>query len=139
MGGGERMGKKMILVNCSNHPSSRWSEEQKVGWDVIVDVPFPDVKPHTSDQGYLDTLADLRRRILMAFEDARQAGEDAEEYLMLRGESSVCRTLLRERHVTFPRVRFVVPTTERIPVKETLPDGTIRKTWVSLFGGWRVV
>jgi len=132
---------KKILVNCSNHPSTRWSEEQRQGWDVIVDVPFPDVKPNwdTLDRGYLDTLADLRKAIIMAFEDARQAGEDAEEYLMLQGEFSLCYTLFGERHVTFPRVRFVVPTTERVSVEETLPDGTTKKTQVFRFVRWRIV
>lgn len=33
------------LVNCSNHPSAGWSDEQKGGWDEIIDVPFPNVPP----------------------------------------------------------------------------------------------
>jgi hypothetical protein len=41
--------------------------------------------------------------------------------------------------VTFPRVRFVVPTTERVSVKETLPDGTVKKTQVFRFVRWRIV
>jgi hypothetical protein len=132
---------KKVLVNCSNHSSVLWSEAQRGGWDIIVDVPFPDVKPHwdTLDPGYLDTLADLRKAIIMAFEDARQAGEDAEEYLMLQGEFSVCYSLFKERDVTFPRVRFVVPTTERVSVEETLPDGTTKKTQVFRFVRWRMV
>jgi len=136
------MKKKKILVNCSNHPSVRWSEEQRAGWDVIVDVPFPDVKPHwdTLDKGYLDTLANLRGAILTAFENARQTG-DAEEYLMLQGEFSVCYSLFKERYTTFSGVRFVVPTTVRLSVipEETLPDGTVRKTQVFRFVRWRIV
>jgi len=132
---------KKILVNCSNHPSTRWGEEQRQGWDVIVDVPFPEVKPHwdTLDRGYLDTLANLRKAIVEAFEDAMQAEEDAEGHLMLQGEFSVCYELFKERFATFSRVRFVVPTTERVSVEETLPDGTTKKTQVFRFVRWRIV
>lgn len=41
-----------MLINISNHPSSKWSNEQiqaayKIAKDnVIVDIPFPNVNPH---------------------------------------------------------------------------------------------
>jgi len=35
----------MRLINISNHPSTGWSEEQKKGWDDIIDIPFPQVSP----------------------------------------------------------------------------------------------
>jgi len=129
--------KKKILVNCSNHPSSKWTDEQKEGWDVIVDIPFPNVSPYwdTLDRAYLDTLDDLRKKIIIAFEDVRKTGEDVEEYLMLQGEFSLCYFLFRE----ITGVRFVVPTTERISTEETLPDGSLRKTQVFRFVRWRII
>lgn len=35
-----------ILVNISNHPSERWCESQRMGWDKILDVPFPEIDPN---------------------------------------------------------------------------------------------
>ena len=35
--------RKQLLVNISNHPSSGWSEEQKEGWESIIDIPFPSI------------------------------------------------------------------------------------------------
>lgn len=37
-----------VFINCSNHPSERWSREQKQaaeGYGEIVDLPFPEVDP----------------------------------------------------------------------------------------------
>jgi len=138
---GEPKVKMKILVNCSNHPSTKWSEEQRKGWDKIVDVPFPNVDPKwdTKDKPFLETVNRLKEEILTAFEDARPTGTDAEEYLMLQGEFSICYTLFTERTTTFRGIRFVVPTTERVTQEEMLPDGTVRKTQVFQFVRWRII
>ncbi len=34
-----------VLINHSNHPHSGWGDKQKEGWDKIVDIPFPNIKP----------------------------------------------------------------------------------------------
>lgn len=31
------------LVNISNHPSDKWSEDQKVGFEKIIDIVFPGI------------------------------------------------------------------------------------------------
>jgi hypothetical protein len=135
------MKKIKILVNCSNHPNSQWSEEQKAGWDKIVDVPFPQVNPHwdTNDKDFLKILDELRIAIHNAFENARPAGVDADEYLMLQGEFSVCYSLFKERLTTFRGVKFVIPTTERVTHEEVLPDGTVKKIQNFKFVRWRLI
>lgn len=39
---------KKIFINFSNHPSQKWSEEQKEAaqkYGEIVDIPFPQINP----------------------------------------------------------------------------------------------
>jgi len=43
-----------MFINLSNHPSSTWSDKQKIAaqaYGLIHDMPFPNIDPHaTSDQ-----------------------------------------------------------------------------------------
>jgi len=39
----------LALINHTNHPSSKWSEKQKEGFDKIIDLPFPNISPTASD------------------------------------------------------------------------------------------
>lgn len=52
---------KIMLINLSNHPSSKWSEKQKQvaneSYGEIVDSPFPNVDP-AGDETYIERLAD---------------------------------------------------------------------------------
>lgn len=135
------MDKLKVLVNCSNHPSSRWSNEQKKGWDVIIDVPFPDVPPDldTESPEYQDILNDTKEKIIKAFAHAFPAGVDFQEYLMLQGEFSICYNLFKSRNIDFPGVIFAIPTTERIAEEVIKPDGTIEKKTVFKFVKWRFI
>ena len=131
-----------ILVNCSNHPSAGWSIEQKSGWDVIIDVPFPDVPPHldSNDQKYQEILIKTKDTIIKAFADAPvPAGTDFREYLMLQGEFSVCYNLFKIRNIAFPNVTFVVPTTERVVEERVKEDGTVEKKVEFKFVRWRMI
>lgn len=41
-----------MLLNITNHPSSRWSDTQKseaAKFREIVDIPFPRIRPETSE------------------------------------------------------------------------------------------
>ncbi len=42
-----------MLINISNHPSSRWGKEQKEEaskqFGGVVDIPFPNIDPHATD------------------------------------------------------------------------------------------
>lgn len=50
-----------MLINLTNHPSSRWSEKQKSvaesEYGEIVDMPFP-IIDEAGDEKYIATLAD---------------------------------------------------------------------------------
>jgi len=48
-----------MLLNLSNHPSTRWTNEQlkaAESFGHIVDLPFPEVNP-IGDEKYIDQLA----------------------------------------------------------------------------------
>jgi hypothetical protein len=48
-----------MLINLSNHPSAKWSNEQLTvaeSYGRIVDLPFPEVNPN-GDEKYIDQLA----------------------------------------------------------------------------------
>jgi len=131
-----------VLVNCSNHPSIKWSEDQKYGWDIIIDVPFPEVSPYldSNDLKYQRILVNLKDAIIKAFANAPvPAGVDFREYLMLQGEFSVCYNLFKMRNIAFPTVTFVVPTTERVVEEVTNPDGTTEKKTTFKFVRWRTI
>ena len=131
-----------VLVNCSNHPSSKWSENQKYGWDIIIDVPFPEVSPYLdpNDLEYQEILTNLKDAIIKAFANAPvPAGVNFKEYLMLQGEFSVCYKLFKMRNIAFPNVTFVVPTTERVVEEIVKEDGMVEKKTQFKFIRWRLI
>ena len=52
----ESFQRERVFINCSNHPSVQWGEEQKkaaANYGKIVDYPFPEVDPSwTTEQIY---------------------------------------------------------------------------------------
>jgi len=131
-----------VLVNCSNHPFSKWSEDQKYGWDVIIDIPFPEVNPYldTNDTKYQNILINLKGAIIKAFINASTSvGDDFLEYLMLQGEFSICYKLFKIIKEEYPEITFVVPTTERVVEEVTKPDGTTEKKTTFKFVRWRII
>ncbi len=49
-----------MLINLSNHLSSKWSKEQLIAANIygeIIDVAFPDVDPN-GDESYISSLVD---------------------------------------------------------------------------------
>lgn len=44
---------KKILINYTNHPSAKWSDDQKnaalTEWSEIIDVPFPQTEPEWNE------------------------------------------------------------------------------------------
>lgn len=139
---GIQMKKLKVLVNCSNHPSERWSKEQRENWDCIIDVPFPDVPAYldTNDRKYQEILIDTKCKIIKAFKNALVPEKtDFQKYLMLQGEFSLCYKLFQLKHIDFDGVIFVVPTTERVVEEVTKPDGTTEKRTLFKFVRWRIV
>ena len=40
-----------ILINVSNHPVKTWSKEQRSGYDIVQEIPFPFVPgSYTTEQ-----------------------------------------------------------------------------------------
>lgn len=129
-----------LLINISNHPSSKWAEEQKSGWDMIVDIPFPDIPPElgAEDKEYQDLL----NKTLMAI-NANVANaemllypEKVDVYLMVQGEFSFCYSLVSAMRWT---CRIVIPTTKREAVEEIQPDSSVKKTTIFKFVRWREI
>lgn len=48
-------GKPKLLLNLSNFRSTNWTEEQKQGWDKIIDIKFPTINWE------IDSLENLRK------------------------------------------------------------------------------
>ncbi len=85
--GDEDVCKSSILVNLSNHPSAAWSEEQKKGFESIVDIPFPQVDPD-GDFEYIEKLADEYLQKVL------EVGRDASVHIM--GEFNFCYCLINK-------------------------------------------
>lgn len=106
-----------ILFNVTNHPSTCWTEDQKKGWDVIVDIPFPSVDP-SIDEDELFSLANmLRVKILNA--QIPSIPEDAEKFLCIQGDFSLCYMFVLNfyNELADKGFSFVVPTTKRIVIE----------------------
>lgn len=100
-----------MLINLSNHPSSKWSKEQTeaaLHYGEIADLPFPVVAPE-GDENYIAALAD----------------EYCNKVIELAGGAPVTVHLMGEMTLTFALVkRFhakgiscVAATTERVVVE----------------------
>lgn len=101
-----------MLINLTNHPSARWSEEQKAAAGVygeIVDMPFPQID-EAGDENYIATLADeyLQKILLIA--------ERENVIVHLMGELTFCFALLcrLKKHC----ITCVASTTKRIVCEE---------------------
>lgn len=105
-----------MLINLSNHPSSKWSETQiaeaNLLYGEIVDLPFPQVDPQ-ADESEVVALAE----------------QYVDKVVTLAGNKSVTVHLMGEMNLTFALVAILqkagytclASTTQRI-VKE-LSDG----------------
>ncbi|MBP5595685.1 MAG: hypothetical protein J6Y02_09910 [Pseudobutyrivibrio sp.] len=74
------------FINCTNHPSTSWSQAQidaahDLG-DEIIDIDFPNVPPTATYEEVEDLVKELRKKIFEA------AGED-EAVVLLQGETTV--------------------------------------------------
>ena len=97
-----------MLINLSNHPSSKWNSEQTEAaqrYGEIVDLPFPAVAPD-GDEAYLSALVeDYAQRVA-----GMANGEPVTVHLM--GEMTfTCAMVVRLREMG---IECVAATTERI-------------------------
>lgn len=106
----------MKFINLSNHPSSKWGEEQLAAarkYGDIIDVPFPAVDPH-AEAWYIAELAGLTLHNIMDILD----GEDAVIHVM--GEMTFVVSFVQQ--ATNMWFECLASTTERNTIEN--PDGT---------------
>ncbi len=117
------------LINVSNHPSYKWSKEQKEGWEKIIDIPFPDVNPYEDDINHI-----VRDLVL---EYTKKTKELDTFYLHLAGEYSVVysviKTLIKYKIDTI----LCIPTSQRIVEEVVDENGEVKKVSNFKFVKWR--
>ena len=118
-----------IFVNFSNHPSSRWSEEQlKVAgqqYGEIVDVPFPSLDPCMDERAIAEIGEDCIEKILELSPCA----------VMCQGEFTL--TFYVVNRLINKGITCVSACSERSSVEMMQEDGSVRKESLFLFRGFR--
>lgn len=118
------------LLVVSNHPPEKWEEAQKVGWDRIDYIPFPNIDPR-ADRVEINEIAEkLIEKIKKWLFKNYNHGK-----LCLQGEFTLCYIIFNKLH-TWNDI-FVFPTTERVVEEKLLPDGSIEKVSKFRFVRWR--
>lgn len=109
---------RKIFINHTNHPSTRWSDEQlsaAQAYGEIFDMVFPAVNPSATA------------------EEVRQlAQRNAEKILELEPAAVLCQgefnyTFALVERLKSSGVKVVAATSERIVISEILPDGSTRQ------------
>ena len=106
-----------ILINVSNHPVLTWKQEQRKGYDVIQEIPFPFVPGIATEQEVNELKEEVMKKLVsmiityQKFDvDVYVAGEYSLSYMILID-------LIKWKNYPF---KIVVPSSDRI-IKE---DGT---------------
>ena len=97
-----------MLINLSNHPSARWSDEQLAAaapFGEVVDLPFPKVDAH-ADEAYIAALADDYADKVI------QLAENHHATVHLMGEMTLTFALLKRLQLR--HIQCVASTTERL-------------------------
>ena len=109
---------KKIFINHTNHPSTRWSDEQLSAaraYGEIFDMAFPAVNPNAT----AEEVRELARR-------------NAEKILELEPAAVLCQGEFNYTFAMVERLKnlgvtVVAATSERIVISEILPDGSTRQ------------
>lgn len=104
------------FINCSNHPSTKWSEFQlntAKTLGEVVDVPFPSVEPELDEEG-IKTLAES------VISQIKEAAGASDITVHIMGE--MCLTFAVVCELMAMGIPCVASTTRHI-AKE-MPDGT---------------
>ena len=117
------------MINISNHPSNKWTDEQKKGYAKIHDLAFPNISPTM----WANELDELVTEFTMAIVDIvnKNHAVGIETHCMIMGEM-----VFTYRLVSALKLRGVIclaATSERMV--EEKPDG--EKTVRFEFRGWR--
>jgi len=124
-----------MFINVSNHPSTRWSEEQfKAAHaisDTIVDIPFPNVPANETH------VTGIAHGIIDSVYSVLKGELPKDTTVMVSGELSVSfyaiQSLLRRGF------KVVVACSERISQEQVQPDGSTKKVAVFKFVQFREI
>lgn len=130
------------LINYTNHPSSKWSEEQKVNWNII-DIPFPNIPPEYGEKELrILFIAELSKieDIISEIYGKDELTEPIDINICIMGEQSYVGFFIKniKRH-SIHRYHFWFPTTERISEDKVNEDGSVTKVSVFKFVRWRKI
>lgn len=121
-----------MLVNLSNHKSSHWSKEQlkmAQAYGAIVDLPFPQIDPHMTDEELNHVVEKYRQKVLQFRTDGRPL------YCMLQGEFVFTFRLVTK--LKADGVTVLAGSSERRVLEETDESGHTRKQGLFVFVRFR--
>lgn len=109
------------FINLSNHPSSKWSDEQKAAaqkYGNTVDIPFPQIDPHASKWEIDDRATQLAGKLFKEY-------PEEETTIHIMGEMTYVFAFVKTA-LDFG-YKCVASTTERIVIEN--PDGSKTSTF----------
>lgn len=119
-----------MFLNCSNHKSENWTEEQlaavaDLGESVIEDYAFPHVSAEF-DEVMLEELAE---------QVCQEILEKKPNVVMCQGEFTLTHKLVKE--LMRNRIKVVAACSDRVTNEQVLADGTVRKDSIYKFVRFR--
>ena len=113
----------MKLINITNHPSNNWNENQKSGYEEVIDFRFPLIDPRASEEE-IDKLSD------QFLNEVKKQYTPSDTQVMVMGEFTFSFSLIKK--LKNNGFSVVAATTERKAIEE---DGV--KKSVFEFVRWR--
>lgn len=119
-----------MFLNCSNHKSENWTEEQlaavaDLGESVIEDYAFPHVSAEF-DEVMLEELAE---------QVCQEILEKKPNVVMCQGEFTLTHKLVKE--LMKNGIKVVAACSDRVTNEQVLADGTVRKDSIYKFVRFR--
>lgn len=111
-----------MLINLTNHPSTSWSEQQRVAalekYGEIKDIPFPDIDPVLGKKEVVDLAAGYFLKISKIYSELPQ--EEKKRFAIhVQGEHTFVHHLLKQAEKL--NLTCIASTTRRI--KKDLGNG----------------
>jgi len=127
----------MKLINFSNHSSSKWSKSQKEGFEEIIDIKFPEIPTNAT------TLEVVENFVRPAYKEIKHLVNKLRENsfvgIMLQGEFTFSYLLFNMLKSDNDIWNIYIPCTERKVQEITNSDGTVTKSSIFEFVGWRII
>jgi len=124
-----------MLINFTNHPSEKWTEDQKNSaielYGEVKELPFPAV-PTSAGASEVSVMADGIIDKILAMREENPGAEDFA--VMVQGEFTLTYAVVRR--LLARGIKTVSAVSERI-VTEQVESGVVRKTAVFRFAGFR--